>query len=106
MKNKGKSATNKEREKNKDPADWMEKALLEYGIDERKEREKMEARAEKFKNNQRIAELQAAWSVILQEVLEKIPQISEKEYFEYVSQRLKELGKEYETHKAEQVKEN
>ena len=39
--------------KNKDrvPTDWMEKALLEFGIDEKAEKEKISKRASDFKNN-------------------------------------------------------
>ncbi len=78
---------------------WIKEVLLKNGIDIEKEKNSIKEKAEKFKNNPRVNELQMAFNIIINEIVEI--DIEKENFYDYLYKRLKEFSKSYEKFKEE-----
>ncbi len=94
MKRKGKSKINKPKKSTKpfEKRDtlWVKEALKKNGIDLEKEERMIKERAEKFKNDPKISEIQKAFSIIINEIIDK--DIPKANFYAYLMKRLKEFS--------------
>ena len=93
MKNKSLRKNFKEKNPDKEQDDWIKEVLLKNGIDINKEKNLIKEKAENFKNNPRVTEIQMAFNIIINELVEM--DTDKEDFYPFLIKRLKDFSKSY-----------
>lgn len=94
MKNKSLKKNVRGNNLDKEKEEWIKEVLLKNGMDINKEKNLIKEKAENFKNNPRVTEIQMAFNIIINEIVEM--DLEKEEFYTFLIKRLKEFSKSFE----------